>query len=171
LDTWDDGLWQRFLPRDLRGKVVLDVGAGDCRLYKFLKDKGISKYIACDISEEMLRRCKGANEKILCDLNKSWPIEDESIDVILAFFVLLHIQNLDNFFAEAYRVLKSDGRLIAIHHIERRPQIFKINNKEFKIENYNRRYDEIEKIAEYNFFKIDSFDIPNGGGKVYVFEK
>ncbi len=171
LDMWDQGLWQRFLPRDLYWKVVLDVGAGDCRLYKFLKDKGIKKYIACDISEKMLSQCKWANEKIICDLNQHWPIEDESVDIILAFFVILHLEDLNNFFSEAYRVLKPWWRMIVLHHIERRQEVFKVGKKEFKIKNFGWRFDEIEEMAKYNFFEVESMEIPDGGGKVYLFKK
>lgn len=40
-----------------------------------------------------------------------WPIEDSSIDLCLADFVVEHVANPDEFFAEALRVLKPGGHL------------------------------------------------------------
>jgi len=41
----------------------------------------------------------------------SWPIENESIDLIVCDNVLEHMDNPDNFFSEANRVLKNGGYL------------------------------------------------------------
>ncbi len=46
----------------------------------------------------------------LTDL-EHWPVESESIDVVMADFVMEHVQDVDGFFTEANRVLKPGGVL------------------------------------------------------------
>jgi len=103
------------------------LGAGDCRMSKYFKDKSVGEYVACDISEEMLKRCKSWVKKVVLDLNQKWSFKDNYFNLILGFFVLLHIENINLFFEEAYRVLQPGGNFILLHHIERRPQVFKKN--------------------------------------------
>lgn len=43
------------------------------------------------------------------DLNDPFPFENESIDVLHANQVIEHLQNLDNFVRESYRVLRPNG--------------------------------------------------------------
>jgi ubiquinone/menaquinone biosynthesis C-methylase UbiE len=35
LEDFDKNLWQRFLPRDLKNKTILDLGCGDGRISNF----------------------------------------------------------------------------------------------------------------------------------------
>ena len=41
----------------------------------------------------------------------TWPLEDESVDVIVSDWVLEHVKDPDTYFSEAKRVLKNNGRL------------------------------------------------------------
>lgn len=43
--------------------------------------------------------------------NGAWPVADETIDVCVSDWVLEHVEDPDQFFAEAYRVLKPGGYL------------------------------------------------------------
>ena len=98
--------------------VVLDVGCGRGaygedsvrfrRNLQTLKGK-VSKVIGIDID-------KSAQDNPFLDefrliQKKSWPIEDESIDLIVCDFVLEHIKNPNFFFSEFSRVLKSGGTI------------------------------------------------------------
>ena len=169
LDRRDNLLWQRFLPRNLKWLKILDIWAGDCRLSKYFKDKRIDEYVAFDISHEMLNQCKSWVKKVIWDINNPWLFENWYFDLELAFFVLLYVKDLDHFFAEASRTLKPTWNLILLHHRERRPQIYKVNWEEFKIDYTNWRFEDIEKAAEGNFLKYDFVEIPNWGGRVYNF--
>jgi SAM-dependent methyltransferase len=55
----------------------------------------------------------------LLDIAKPWPVEDASVDLALADFVVEHVTDPDAFFAEAARVLKPGG-VICIRTINRR---------------------------------------------------
>jgi ubiquinone/menaquinone biosynthesis C-methylase UbiE len=50
---------------NFEGKSILDIGAGTCALYHFLKKDGKSfKYYASDLSKEMLNQCKLPEEQL-----------------------------------------------------------------------------------------------------------
>jgi SAM-dependent methyltransferase len=53
------------------------------------------------------------------ELDRPWPVEDASVDLALADFVVEHVAEPDAFFAEAARVIKPGG-VICIRTINRR---------------------------------------------------
>jgi len=159
LNNFDKNLWQRFLPRNLEWKTIVDLWCGDGRISNFFANKNIKEYIWIDISENMLNQTKSYVKKIVHDLNLPFPLENESADIILSLFTILHIDNLQNFFEESYRILKEDGIFIIFHHIERKNYIYKEGKYEYKIHTNKWSYKEIEKLLEYNFFKFKVYDI------------
>lgn len=46
------------------------------------------------------------------DLNQSWPFANESFDVVHSSFVIEHVNDIDHFVAEAFRILKPGGYLV-----------------------------------------------------------
>ena len=84
----------------------------------------MKEFVCIDISENMLKQAKNSLKKIKHDLNQPFPLPDNYVDVVLSLFTLLHIDNLDNFFSETYRILKDDGVFILFHHIERKNHIY-----------------------------------------------
>jgi len=159
LENFDKNLWQRFLPRDLKHKIVVDLGCGDGRLANFFLSKWVKEYVCLDISENMLKQAKNSVKKIKHDLNKPFPLSDSYADVVLALFVLLHIENLHNFFSEVYRILKDDGVFILFHHIERKNHIYWKWWNKFKINAFKWHYSDIEKLLDYYFFKYKVVDV------------
>ena len=114
LDSFEKGVFVKFLPRGKENLHIIDLGAGDGRLHKFLAPLKPSRYVACDIAEKLLKRHPlhggqaGTNvEKVVCDLEDTLPFDDESFDVATSFFVLEHIEDIDSLFGEVYRILKS----------------------------------------------------------------
>src|SRR5688572_10478272 len=96
--------------------TVLDVGCGRGaygddpiplrRKLRILKGK-VSKVIGIDVDP-------GAQENPFLDefrliQEADWPIENDSIDLIVCDQVLEHIDNPDQFFSEAHRTLKDGG--------------------------------------------------------------
>jgi SAM-dependent methyltransferase len=98
--------------------VVLDVGCGVGmyaddplplrRSLRVLKGK-VSRVIGLDV-DESARDNPFLDEFRLIE-NDRWPIEDDSVDLIVCDHVLEHIPNPDLFFAQARRTLKEGGYL------------------------------------------------------------
>lgn len=98
--------------------VILDVGCGRGaynedpvpfrKNLRILKGK-VTKVIGIDVDEN------AKDNPFLDDFrliqNGSWPIESDSINLIVCDNVLEHIANVDQFFSEIYRVLKNNGYL------------------------------------------------------------
>ena len=67
-----------------------------------------NKYIATDISKEMLSKHPRGPKHLVTDLEKDFPLEDEEFDLAFCFFTLEHIENLQHFLEECYRILKRE---------------------------------------------------------------
>lgn len=103
------------------GEIVLDLGSGagfDCFLAaKKVGPKG--KVIGVDMTEEMLARAS-ANASVggydnvefrLGEIEKL-PVDDESVDLVISNCVINLVPDKKAAFKEAYRVLRSGGRLM-----------------------------------------------------------
>jgi len=98
------------------GDLVLDLGCGNGRAFREIKEKG-AEYVGVDFSEELIKEAKfihtEADFRIANALQL--PFVDEFFDKIYCFAVLHHIpsqQLRKEFMEEAQRVLKSGGILI-----------------------------------------------------------
>jgi ubiquinone/menaquinone biosynthesis C-methylase UbiE len=98
----------RFLPRKASFDII-DLGAGDGRMFSQLNAIPHETYIALDISKEMLARHPKGPKPLVADLEKKLPLKNENFDIAVCFFTLEHIENLDHFFAEVYRILRPEG--------------------------------------------------------------
>ena len=56
LDSFEKGAFVKFLPKDAKDLKIIDLGAGDGRLYKFLAPLKPIRYVACDIAGQLLKR-------------------------------------------------------------------------------------------------------------------
>lgn len=68
--------------------------------------------------------------------------------MLSAFFLLEHIEDIEFFFSEAYRVLKQNGQLLIGHFLQRRLFTRNINAKRFKIEQFPHTIQELEQQAK-----------------------
>ena len=64
-----------------------------------------SEITACDISEKMLEKYPKQAKKHTINLEEAFPFNDNSFDLAFCFFTLEHIENIENFFNETYRIL------------------------------------------------------------------
>lgn len=148
---------QIFSPftREKKTIDILDLGAGDGRLYKQLSLIPHKRYVACDTVKELLDHHPGKEvEKVVCDLEEALPFADESFDLITSFFVFEHINDIDTLFEELYRIMKPGWTLIIWHFLQRREFIWKIWKKQFKIQQYNHTLKAFESAANNAFFAI-----------------
>lgn len=93
---------------NIEDKTLLDIGSGKGNHMvgfgrRGMKVLGLDKRDECiNISDEL--------KVYECDIeNDSYPIDDNSMDVVFTKSVIEHINNVDNLISEAYRVLKPGG--------------------------------------------------------------
>jgi malonyl-CoA O-methyltransferase len=101
---------------DVRGRKALDLGCGTGRHALWLVAAGAT-VTAVDFSEGMLaeaRRKPGAEQVrfLKYDVHEPLPFGAGDFDLVVSGLVLEHIRDLDAFFAEIRRVLKTGGRAV-----------------------------------------------------------
>jgi len=102
--------------------IILDYGCGrgeyqddqiDIRRnVRILKGK-VQRVIGLDLDANAANNPFIDEFRLLSSLSASWPVNDHSIDLILADWTLEHVPNPDHFFSEACRVLKPGGYFCA----------------------------------------------------------
>lgn len=96
-----------------QNESVLDVGCGDGAVAEFLKKHYQSKVIGLDFSVTALKKAHSRGiSVILADVEKSLPINSNSIDLVFFGDVVEHIYSPDTALQEIHRVLKPGGKLI-----------------------------------------------------------
>lgn len=106
----------RVAAGDVRGLAVLDLGCGTGRHALWLAEAG-AHVTAVDFSRAMLaeaRRKPNAEgvRFLVCDLRRPLPFVDGAFHLVVSGLVLEHIPDLDVFFGEARRLLRSGGRAV-----------------------------------------------------------
>ena len=90
---------------DASGKVILDLGSGPNPISKKTNAK---KVLIHDVNKDFT-----PSADVLADLNKeSIPLNDSSIDIIVAGEFIEHMSNPVKFIRDCHRVLKKGGRII-----------------------------------------------------------
>lgn len=114
---------------------ILDIGAGDGRVYDYFQDRRFRSYTAMDISPAMLTQLRASNvTKVVADMNEIRPFADLSYDVLLSFFALEYVTDLQDFFTQAYRVMRQDAIFVFSYFYQRREFVFGHADEQYKIE-------------------------------------
>ncbi len=157
LDTFEGDVIFTMLG-NIRGKKILDVGCGAGRLIKFLKNGGVAAISAVDLSDEMLKIVRKKFPEVGAEKAdiRSLPFADKEFDMVIATFVIVHLDTLDEAFDEVYRVLKDNGVFIMTNVNQRKPPKLKTKNGETIVikSAYHRPKDVIESL-ENNLFRIE----------------
>lgn len=104
---------------DLRGKDILDVGAGRCWSTRFFSAKGANavaldiltdKYIGLGASDILMRRYKTYFDRVAGNMNH-FPFNDASFDIVFITGSLHHTNNLLQTIRELKRLLRPGGIL------------------------------------------------------------
>ncbi|WP_244932673.1 class I SAM-dependent methyltransferase [Leptospira yanagawae] len=95
--------------------TALDAGAGPGVLTSFLMKKNPNlKWMACDISEDMVQYCKLVYPKVDWKVSdvRALDYPDNHFDFIFNSMVLIHIKEPEKALKEFYRVLKPGGKIL-----------------------------------------------------------
>jgi len=109
-----DAFVLRQVPLHLAGARVLELGCGTGKNSAWLVSQA-RELIALDFSPGMLdvarRRVPSSRVRFVeHDVTRPWPVETDSIDVVVGNLVLEHVRDLSPVFAEAARVLRASGQ-------------------------------------------------------------
>ncbi|MDD2537581.1 MAG: class I SAM-dependent methyltransferase [Candidatus Absconditabacteria bacterium] len=173
LDTFYHINFLKFLPRKSEFSII-DLGAGDGRMYKELSIIPHSTYVACDISREMLLNHPKGPQHLVANLEEKLPLDDESFDIAVCFFTLEHIEKSEEFLAECYRILKDGGKLFIGHFFQRREFKRSAKNRNFKIKQYKRETADIVEEATFAGFTTEVlplYDKADYNGDLIICEK
>ena len=103
---------------NLEGKRVLEIGAGDIRHHKFWNGAP-REYILADVHDGMMQQAKAKLDSLgipykSVEVERNSPLDFEasSIDLILSFYSLEHLNPLSKNLLEMKRLLKPNGLLI-----------------------------------------------------------
>jgi SAM-dependent methyltransferase len=100
------------------GRLTLDVGCGEGRLARDLKERGhnVRGFDASPALVEAARRADPSLDVTQADAT-ALPLEDGASDLVISFMVLMNVDDLGGVVRDAARVLEPAGRFcIAITH-------------------------------------------------------
>lgn len=108
--------WQ--IIKDVLGKVenkkILDAGCGDGFFTNELYTKN-ADICGFDGSEKLIKIAKSEHPNIdfcTADLTKEFPYNNNCFDIVISSLTLMGIDNVNEFFKQANRVLKLNGKLV-----------------------------------------------------------
>lgn len=95
---------------------VLEIGAGTGNYCSLIKELTECQIEGIDSSKEMIKKAKQLNKNIQFKVGDALdlPFKEQSFDFIFYFDVIHHTKNLRKCFKEAYRVLKTNGKVCII---------------------------------------------------------
>ncbi len=140
----------------LNKKNVFELGPGNLPHYKFWIGQP-EKFYAVDVNEKFLSQTQKKIPNIFKGIKVERydiiPLEDNSIDIILTFYSLEHLYDLDKKLLEFKRILKKNGKIIGAIPNE--------GGIAWGIGRYltSRRY--VSKNSNINYNKIISWEHPN----------
>ncbi len=149
---------------DLKGKSVLDVGAGTGRLSILLVQVG-AEVTALDVSEEMLKVLNRKNKHIKTVVGEAeaLPFPDNSFDIITAAFLIVHLKNPRRFFDEVYRVLKDGGKFLVTNINQTDPPVVETKVGPIVVESFYHRKEAIKELLEDLAFGVEEKIISENG--------
>ena len=99
-------------------KRVLEIGPGPGEVSERMQQELGADVVAVDVSERMVELARGRGVDARVGDAQELPFADEEFDVVVAAWVLFHLQDLDRGLAEIARVLRPGGRLVAVTNSE-----------------------------------------------------
>ena len=101
---------------DLRGLDITDLGCGDGLFGKEALDSGARSYKGIEASEAMIDIAKrvlaNTRSEVYHQRIEDWQPESETADLVTSRLSLNYIEHLAPVFSQAYKTLRSKGRMI-----------------------------------------------------------
>jgi SAM-dependent methyltransferase len=148
--------FERLLPAP--GRLTLDLGCGEGRLGRLLQTAG-HRLVGLDSSPTLagLARGSGSYERVLDADAGAIPLDDDTVDLVVAFMSLHDMDDPATAIAECARVLEPGGRLCAaIVHPLNRPEDRMANYFEHQraadsveVDGLTMTFESIERPLEY----------------------
>lgn len=143
-EDYPNKIYECLLPQ-IKNKIVLDLGCGTGKFMQKFYDKA-TKYYGLDLSDQQLniakRKVDSNSVEFICCSAENIPLPDNSVDIIIATWVLGTILELDRrnkVLAEMRRVLKDNGSIYLVE-----------NDTGGEFEKIRNRYPNIQRTKEYN---------------------
>ncbi len=143
---------------------VLELGCGTGKNTTWLSENA-EHITAIDFSKSMLEKARSKDYKntvefVEADLLKSWPIGNQTYDLVTINLVLEHIENLNTIFHQSHRHLKDDGYLFVseLHPFKQftgSKARFELNNKTNVLEVYSHSVSEFFRAGKSTGFELD----------------
>jgi ubiquinone/menaquinone biosynthesis C-methylase UbiE len=141
-------------------KAILEIGAADCRLAKYVAGKYPHIAVtAVDHSEKLLNSLPPGRESRVVGSADKLPFEDSQFDFIYMVSTIKHVYRVGDALAEIKRVLVPDGILLII---EPTPLVIKTGAKLGKFDLANMPNLWSVKQTEDNLIKAD-FSVADSG--------
>ena len=99
----------------------------------------------------MLNKIKNRNVKKIVGEAEDLPFGDNSFDIVIATFLIVHLKDLERFFDEVYRVLKPGGLFLVTNINQRKAPEIKVGKELVEVESYYHKpelvVEELENLA------------------------
>lgn len=129
-DNWREGGLKRsferhFGPTAVKGKRVLDFGCGAGALSRLAAEAGAAEVIGIDINSRSIERAHAVpHPRVTYQLEPDptrISLPDNSVDVILSFWMLEHVMTYRESIREWVRVLAPGGKVLILWSVWRHP--------------------------------------------------
>lgn len=111
-----DQRWRRIALQHLAlrdREDVLDCGAGTGKLTRMILNAcPRCSVTSLDITKSMFRPSILPETRFIVASAEEMPLEDSAFDAVASAYLTRNLNNVDNYFREAYRVLRSGGRFV-----------------------------------------------------------
>lgn len=106
----------------VENKEILDLGCGDGRHARLIKEMGAAHVTGVDINETMIdlakeKSAENAGVSFYVADGTKIPLENQSTDLVVSNFVIHYFPDSKEVFGEVSRVLKPEGRFVGTFNI------------------------------------------------------
>jgi len=107
---------------NVKDKKIVDLGCGDGRHARLIKEMGATHVTGVDVNESMIELAKEKSVEhpdltFLVTDGRNIPVEDNSMDIVISNFVIHYFPDAKEIFREISRVLKDNGYFVGTFNI------------------------------------------------------